>query len=90
MTIFSNADLPKEGFNHESLVYNIATKKGKYVPMVLLDNGSGLNVCPLKVASCPRLGPTNFASLNQTVKAYDNLKKDVLKVVTLDVTIGPT
>src|ERR1041384_7123485 len=57
--------------------------------MVLIDNGSALNVCPLKVASCLGLGTSDFTPSDQVVKAYDNTRREVLGVVTLEVLIGP-
>ena len=40
--------------------------------MVLIDDGSALNVCPLKTASS--LGPRieDFVPIDQHVRAYDN------------------
>src|ERR1041384_5621103 len=57
--------------------------------MVLIDNGSAFNVCPLRVASCLGLGASDFTPADQVVKAYDNTRREVLGVVTLEVLIGP-
>jgi len=61
-------------------------KPYKVSPMVLIDNGSALNVCPLKVASCLRLEASDFTPSD---RAYENTKREVLGVATLDVSIGP-
>ena len=57
--------------------------------MVLIDDRSALNVCPLKTASCLGLSIEDFVPTNQHVKAYDNNKREVLGTVTLELTIGP-
>src|ERR1043165_5395388 len=57
--------------------------------MVLIDNGSALNVCPLRVASCLGLGVADFTPSDQVVKAYDNTRREVLGMVTLEILIGP-
>lgn len=64
-------------------------KPYKVSPMVLIDNGSALNVCPLKVASCLRLEASDFTPSDLIVRAYENTKREVLGVATLDVSIGP-
>lgn len=55
--------------------------------MVLVNNKSGLNVCPLKVASCLSLGHEDFTPTKQTVKVYDNSKKEVIGIISMDVPI---
>ena len=57
--------------------------------MVLIDDGSALNVCPLKTASS--LGPRieDFVPIDQHVRAYDNGRRGVLGTITLELTIEP-
>ena len=57
--------------------------------MVLIDDGSALNVCPLKTTSCLGLSIEDFVSSGQHVRAYDNSRREVLGIVTLELTIGP-
>ena len=57
--------------------------------MVLIDNGSSLNVCPLKTASCLGLSIEDFVPTDQHVRAYDNSRREVLGTITLELTIGP-
>lgn len=56
--------------------------------MVLVINGSKLNVCYLKVANYLGLRIENFTPTKQTVKAYDNFKKEVIEIIFIDVTIS--
>ena len=57
--------------------------------MVLIDDGSALNVCPLKTASCLGLNIEDFVPTDQHVRAYDNSRREVVGIITLELTIGP-
>ena len=57
--------------------------------MVLIDDGSVLNMCPLKTVNFLGLSIDDFVPINQHVKAYDNSRREVLGTVTLELTIGP-
>ena len=57
--------------------------------MALVDDGSALNVCHLKIASCLGLNIEDFVPTNQHVRAYDNNRREVLGTITLELTIGP-
>ena len=52
--IFTNEDLPLEGREHFRPLFIKAEIKGKMTSCVMVDNGSAINVCPLKIL--PRLG----------------------------------
>ena len=45
---YSDKDLTKKGKRYNDLLHNTVDAKGKRMPMVLIDDGSALNVCPLK------------------------------------------
>ena len=55
--------------------------------MVLIDDGSALNVCPLKTASFFGLIFEDFVPIEQHVRAYNNSRREVLGIVTLEITI---
>ena len=48
---YSNKVLMKKGKYHNDPLHIMVDAKGKRIPTVLIDDGSALNVCPLKVAS---------------------------------------
>ena len=56
--------------------------------MVLIDDGSALNVCPSKTASCLSLSIEDFMPTKQHVRAYDNSIRKIFGTVTLELTIG--
>ena len=52
--IFTDDNLPLEGRDHSRALFIEAEVKGKLTCCVLIDNGSTINVCPLKIL--PKLG----------------------------------
>lgn len=68
----------KNGINHENVLHITIATRGKQVPIVLVDNGSELNVYPLKVESFLGLGLEDFTLTKQNMKAYDNSKREVV------------
>ena len=86
---YSNKDLTKKGKHHSDPLHITVDAKGKRIPMVLIDDGNALNVCPLKTASCLGLSIEDFVLTNQHVKEYDNSRREVLGTITLEFTIGP-
>ncbi|KAJ4848683.1 hypothetical protein Tsubulata_006881 [Turnera subulata] len=86
---FFDKDLISSKGKHTDALYITVHVKGNQVPMVLIDNGSALNVCPLEVASVLGLGLDDFTPSRQTVRAYDNAKREVLGTITLEVNFVP-
>ena len=46
--------------SHNKSLHISLDVKGKRIPMILIDDGSALNVCPLKIASCLGLSIEDF------------------------------
>ena len=86
---YSNMDLTKKRKHHNDPLHITVDSMGKRIPMVLMDDGSALNVCPLKTTSCLGLSIEDFVPTNQHVRAYNNSRREVLGTITLELTIGP-
>ena len=86
---YSDKDLTKKGKHYNDPLHITVDAKGKRIPMVLIDDGSALNMCPLKTASCLGLSIEDFVHTNQHVRAYNSSRREVLGTVTLELTIGP-
>jgi len=86
---YSNKDLTKKGKHHNNPLHITVDAKGKRIPMVLIDDESALNVCPLKTVSCLGLSIEYIVPIDQHVRVYDNNKREVLGTVILELTIGP-
>ena len=61
---YSNKVLTKKGKHHSDPLHITVDAKGKRIPMVLIDDGNALNVCPLKTASCLGLSIEDFVLTN--------------------------
>ena len=89
---YSDKNLTKKGKRQNDPLHITMDAKEKRIPMVLFNDGSTLNVCPLKNTlntSCLGLSIEDFMPSDQHVRAYDNNRREVLETVTLELTIGP-
>jgi hypothetical protein len=82
---FTEKDLPPEGAGHNKPLHITLKCMGKWVPVVLLDNGSALNVCPLRTAYCLGFKNKDFQPSNLGVRAYDNTRRDVVGILQMEV-----
>ena len=57
---YSDKDLTKKGKHHNNTLHITVDAKGNRILMVLIDDGSALNVCPLKTARCLGLSIEDF------------------------------
>ena len=88
--VFSNDDLPPEGSNHTAPLYITIGCSGHRVPSIMLDNGSALNIYPLATTIALGYAPSEFGPSTQTVKAYDNTKREVMGTLMIELLIGLT
>ena len=88
--VFSDDDLPSKGLDNTRLLYISVSFSSHRVSSVLLDNGSALNVCLLSTAITLGYGPSDFRSSTQTVRAYDNTRREVMGTLEIELMIGPT
>ncbi|KAK9081381.1 hypothetical protein Sjap_026668 [Stephania japonica] len=68
-------DLPPEGPSHTKALSITVHCNNHRVPFVLVDNGSGVNVCPLNTAKAICITPDDFSFSKDTVRAvhgFDN------------------
>ena len=61
---YSDKDLTKKGKHHNNLLHISVDAMGKRIPMVLIDDESVLNVCPLKTTSCLGLSIEDFVPID--------------------------
>ena len=57
---YSDKHLTKKGKHHNDSLHITVDSMGKTIPMVLIDDGSALNACPLKTASSLGLSIEDF------------------------------
>ena len=87
--VFYDDDLLPEGSDHVRPLFIDVACSGRWVPSVLLDNGSTLNVYPLVTTIALGFSPTNFEPSSQTVKAYDGTQRTIMGTLNAHVTIRP-
>jgi hypothetical protein len=75
---FNNKDLPPDKARHNHAFYITVECLNAKVPRVLVDNGSALNVCPLKTATTLGIKERQLSPSSLTIRAYDNSSKSVM------------
>ena len=61
---YIDKDLMKKRKHHNDPLHITVDAKGKRILMVLIDDGSALYVCPLKIASCLGLSIVDFVPID--------------------------
>ena len=87
--VFTDNDLPLEGRDHHKALFIKVEVKGKLTCCVMVDNGSAINVCPLKIL--PKLGLTeaDLKPSKVVIKAYDDTKRPIVGTFRTLIKIGP-
>ena len=86
---FTDKELPPEGANHNKPLYISVKCRDKWVPVVLVDTGSAINVCPLRTTNAIGLKPADFVPTTQVIRAYDNTSREVMRTVKIQTQVGP-
>ena len=81
MLTFSDKELPPEGANHNKPLYISVECKYKWIPIVLVDTGSAINVCMSMTTYAIGLMPADFVPSAQVIWAYDNTSREVTETV---------
>ena len=86
---FSDEDLPPFGASHNLALYITVICLKKNVPMTLVDDGSAVNVIPLKTTYKLGMKESDWTPTNQGVRAYDGTRRKVVGLVNLTIATGP-
>ena len=87
--VFSNDDLPLEGRDHHRALFIKAEVKGKITCCVMVDNGSTINVCPLKILPKLELAGSDLKPSEVVIKTYDDTRRSVEGTFRVLVKTGP-
>ena len=87
--VFSDDDLPLEGRDHHRALFIKAEMKGKITYCVMVDNGSAINVYPLKILPKLGLAGADLKPSEVIIKAYDDTRRPVEGTFRALVKIGP-
>ncbi|XP_019229852.1 PREDICTED: uncharacterized protein LOC109210835 [Nicotiana attenuata] len=85
---FSKNDLPPEGASHNRSLHLIVKCEGYYVKRVMLDGGSGVDICPLSTSQRMEIGTERIRPNNVCVRGFYGIKRDTIDEIDLILTIG--
>ena len=85
---FSSDELPPAGTSHNRPLYVTVQHKEFRIPLMLVGNGAGLNVCPLRTASELGFKVDDITPATKGMTAFDNTRHDALGVLVIPLTIG--
>ena len=86
---FFDEDLPLKGAIHTRVLQITIECMGAKVPMVLIDNGSALNVCPFRTTLTVGLDMETIIPSPLTVRAYNNTSRNAIGIFKAPCKIGP-
>ena len=86
---FCDDELPVEGRSHNKALHITVICRGKVVNCVLVDDGSGLNICPLTTLRQLNFDLGKLEQNQVNVRAFDGVQRDTLGAVTLTLQMGP-
>ena len=86
---FTDKDLPPDKARHNHALYITVECLNAKVPRVLVDNGSALNVCPLKTATTLGIKERQLSPSSLTIRAYDNSSKSIMGTFEVACKTGP-
>ena len=75
---FTNDEFPKEGAAHNKALHLTVTCEGYYVKRVMIDEGSGVDICPLSTLQCLKVNTDRIHPSNVFVRAYDGSRRDTI------------
>ncbi|XP_058185720.1 uncharacterized protein LOC131302943 [Rhododendron vialii] len=75
--VFIDKDLSIKGFDHNCPLHITVKCRGLWVPTVIIDNGSAVNICLLRVAYHLGLTKKDLVPSNVAVKAYNSTRRVV-------------
>src|SRR3989449_2806416 len=87
--IFSEKDLTVEGRNHVKPLFIQAEINGRLTGNVMVDDGSALNVCPLKLLPKFKIDVSELKPSSVVIRAYDNTRRGVEGTFIAKVKVGP-
>ena len=86
---FSDNELPPEKEKHNRPLYIRVQYNNNSIPFVLIDNGSALNICPLRTAIKIGVDPSTLQKTSGTITGFDGNDREIIGEVSLNIMVGP-
>ena len=85
---FSDSNLPLERKAHNRPLFIQVVMRAKKTSCVMVDDGSSINVFPLKLLHKFRISVAELEASNLIIRAYDDSKKQVVGTFKATITMG--
>ncbi|KAH0688900.1 hypothetical protein KY289_016258 [Solanum tuberosum] len=85
---FTDNELPTEGAGHNRALLFTVKCEGNYVKRVMIDVGSGVDICTLSTLQSLKINPDRICPSNVFVRAYDGSRRDTIGEIKLNMKIG--
>ncbi|XP_070021902.1 uncharacterized protein [Nicotiana sylvestris] len=85
---FTKNHLSPKGATHNKALHLTVKCEGYYVKRVMLDGGSGVDICPLSTLQRMEIGTERIRPNNVYVCAFDSIKRDTIGEIDFILTIG--
>ncbi|XP_059274711.1 uncharacterized protein LOC132029481 [Lycium ferocissimum] len=86
---FCDDELPPEGTEHNKALHITVRCGDKFVSRVLVDGGSGCNICPLNTLRSLKMDTGEMKESRMKVRAFDGTQRGVIGEICLHLQIGP-
>ena len=86
---FDNEELPPEGCMHNKALHITVKCRNMFVAKVLIDGGSGLNICPLTSLKKIGYNVSELKTSDMNIRAFDGAPRRPIGEIELKVLIGP-
>ncbi|XP_055803488.1 uncharacterized protein LOC129872554 [Solanum dulcamara] len=86
---FHDNELPTEGTGHNKALYIAVKCRDKIVTRVLIDGGSGCNICPFTTLKVLGLNMGDIEESRVKVRAFDGAQRSVIGEIHLTLQVGP-
>ncbi|XP_049346831.1 uncharacterized protein LOC125811394 [Solanum verrucosum] len=86
---FCDEELPFEGRMHNKALHVTIKCRDKVINHVLVDDGSGLNICPLSTLKQLKFDLGKVQQNQVNVRAFDGVQRDTIGAVNLGIQMGP-
>ncbi|XP_055803394.1 uncharacterized protein LOC129872427 [Solanum dulcamara] len=86
---FHDNELPTEGIGHNKALHIAVKCRDKIVTRVLIDGGSGCNICPFTTLRVLGLNMRDIEESRVKVRAFDGAQRSVIRQIHLTLQVGP-
>lgn len=85
---FHDDELPLEGAGHNKALHITVRCDNKFVSRVLIDGGSGCNICPLTTLKHMGINMREIRESHVKVRAFDGAQKSVIGEIHMTLQVG--